>query len=85
MLVYTPWPAERFGSLEQAIRECEGLLLLLREPETTAKIFAAIPQSIQGICEQPAQPAVNCSVDVDADGKLRLIAVEGAVQPGAEG
>jgi hypothetical protein len=82
MIAYSPTPGSSFGSVEQAIRECEGLLLLLKDPATTAKVFAAIPGAIRGACELEAQPAVNVAVSAET-GHLRIVAEEGAVQPGA--
>ena len=83
MITYTPTPDSSFGSVEQCRRELEGLLLLLQDPATTAKVFAAIPGAIKGAMEQEAQPAINVSVSADT-GHLRIVAEEGAVLPGAE-
>jgi hypothetical protein len=81
VITYEPWPRDRFGSIEQAIRECEGLLLMLRDPGTAAELYAAFPGCIRGVMEQPAQPVVNVAADADT-GHLRLIAVESGTLPG---
>lgn len=79
MLTYEP-RGGKFGSIEQAIREAEGLILMLRDPGAIASLRAAYPACVTS---RQTKPVVNVAADADC-GHLRLIAVEDGVLPGAD-
>ena len=76
MITYEP-RGGKFGSIEEAIFELEGMLLMLRDPGAIASLRAAYPACI---ASRQVKPVVNVAANVDT-GHLMLIAVADNVLP----